>query len=98
MSPFLGTAEHEVSTALTDHDGGCVGVATGDRRHDRGVTHPETLDAADLEVRRDDGELVDAHPAGADAVVDRRRPAEHRLPELAADDLGARGDLAPDRA
>src|SRR5882757_10987875 len=62
--------EDELRAHLADHDGGRVGVAAGDRRHDRGVADPQPLDAADLEVGADDRELVDAHPAGADAVVD----------------------------
>ena len=69
---------------LADHDRGRVGVAAGDRRHDRGVADPQPLDAPDLEVGADHRQLVDAHPAGADAVVDRRRPVEDRVAQLLA--------------
>ena len=51
--------------------------------------------AADLEVGIDDRELVDAHPAGADAVVDRRGAVEDRVAQLLALQAGARVDLAP---
>jgi hypothetical protein len=35
-----------------------VGVAAGDRRHDRGVAHAQPVDATHLEVGADDGQLV----------------------------------------
>lgn len=52
-----------------DHDGGAVGVAGGDRGHDRGVDHAEVLQPVDLQPVGDDGPAVAAHFAGADRVV-----------------------------
>ena len=94
----MPSSEDEVGAALADHDRGRVGVAAGDRRHDRGVADPQPLDAADLEVGADDRELVDAHPAGADAVVDRRGPVEDRVAQLLALEVRAGVDLLLDRA
>jgi hypothetical protein len=46
-------------------------VAAGDLREDGDVHDAEGLDAADAEVRVDDGVVVGAHAAGAGGVVER---------------------------
>src|SRR5215472_12853029 len=72
---FLGAlavlADH-IRAALGDHQGGRVGVARGDRRHDRGVDHAQGSDAAHPQARIDHGSGVGvrAHPAGPHGMED----------------------------
>ena len=47
--------QHKIGGLLADHDRRRVGVATRDRRDDRGVRHAQSLDPAHLEVGTDDG-------------------------------------------
>src|SRR5262249_39119381 len=74
---LLGEALHvladHIRAALGDHQGGRVGVARGDRRHDRGVDYAQALDPAHAQARVDDRPAVGvrAHPAGPDRVEDR---------------------------
>jgi hypothetical protein len=63
-------AEDHVGGLFGDHDGRGVGVAADQGRHDRGVDHAQSLDAAHLELGVDHGVWVGAHAAGADRVVD----------------------------
>jgi hypothetical protein len=48
-------------------------VATRRSGHHGCIHDPQPLDATDAEVRRDDGVVVDAHPARPDRVVERLR-------------------------
>src|SRR6195952_6112451 len=84
MSSPCSRIQDEVGGLLPDHDRWRVGVAAGDGRHDRGVHDPEALDAPHPQVRADDGALVHAHPAGADAVVDRCRPVQDLATQVLA--------------
>ena len=56
--------------SFADHDCGGVGVRRNNARHDRGVRRPQARDAPHAQARIDDGMLVGAHRAGADAMED----------------------------
>src|SRR5207248_6643142 len=51
----------------SDLDGRRIQIAGGDGRHDRGVDHPQSLDADDARLRVDYRQSIRdvAHPAGA---------------------------------
>jgi len=44
MAP--GSAEHELGRPVSDHHDGRVRAAAGDRRHDRPIHHPQSIDTA----------------------------------------------------
>jgi hypothetical protein len=46
--PSGSSAENEVGGAFTDHDCGRICIATGQRRHDRRIDHPQLFDAMNL--------------------------------------------------
>ena len=60
---------HELGRALADHDRRSVRVARGDQRHHGRVGDAQALDPVHPELRIDDGQLVDAHLAGAGLMV-----------------------------
>ena len=53
---------------FADHDRRRVGVATGDLRHDRGVSDAQPFDAVHAQPRIDHRVAARSHPAGADRV------------------------------
>jgi len=61
---------NQVSGFFGNHDGGGVGVASGDAGHDGGVHDAERFEAVDSELRVHDGEWVVAHFAGAGGVIE----------------------------
>src|SRR5229473_7142461 len=72
-----GALQNQVRALLADQDRGGVGVAGDQRRHDRGVDHPQAGDAAHAQFRIDHGVGVGPHPAGADRVIDRDALGAH---------------------
>src|SRR6478735_1927283 len=48
-------AEDPLGGTLGDHQGGGVGVAAGDRRHDAGIDDAQSFNAMDAQARVDDG-------------------------------------------
>lgn len=66
-----GGVQDELGTFFTNHDRWCIGVATGNDRHDRGIGDAQTVNAADPEARVDDGAFVIAHLARADRMERR---------------------------
>jgi hypothetical protein len=48
---YTGSADHELGCPVSDHDDGRVRAAAGDRRHDRPVDHPQSIDTADSAPR-----------------------------------------------
>jgi microcystin-dependent protein len=55
-----------------DHDGRCIGVARGQRRHDRCIDHPQVRDPVHAETRIDYRTRALAHATRADRMEDRR--------------------------
>src|SRR5258708_4613135 len=72
-----GTLQDHRRALLADHRRRRVGVAADQRRHDRGVNDAQAFEAADAQLRIDDGEIVTPHLAGADRVIDRLGVAPH---------------------
>src|SRR5262245_33081064 len=58
--------ENHGRTLLANHDRGCIGVATDDLRHDRGVGDSQALDAVHLEPWVNNGVGSGTHAAGTD--------------------------------
>jgi hypothetical protein len=54
---------------FADHDRGCVGIAGNDRRHDRGIDHPQARKATYVQPLIDHGILILAHAAAADGMI-----------------------------
>ena len=62
-------AEDEVAGLLADHDRRRVGVGGWHPRHDRGIAHPQPVEAAHSQVRLDHRHRARPHRAGAGRVV-----------------------------
>ena len=60
----------QIDGLLTDHDGGRIGVAADQGRHDRCIDNTQPIQAVHAQLRVDHGHLVLAHAAGADGVID----------------------------
>jgi hypothetical protein len=63
--------ENEVGGAFSDHDRRGVRVAADEIGHDRGVRHPQVLDAMQLEPLVDDTHALLSHAARPSRVIDR---------------------------
>ena len=85
--------EDHVGGFLGDHDGRCVGAA-GQARHDRGVDHPQTVNAMHSQARIDHRQRVGSHLAGADRMVKGGAAAGGKIGEGGViAQIGARGDF-----
>ena len=61
---------HPVRRFFSNHEGGAVGVATGNAWHDARINHPQAANAANLQVAVDHrhGVVFAAHARGANRV------------------------------
>src|SRR6185312_593824 len=88
--------QDEVGAAFADHDGGRVGVAADDIRHDRGVRNSQARDATHLEPRIEHRHLVAvrSHLAGAHRMEQRRCVPERIIAQFSIGrDAGTGHDL-----
>src|SRR5579875_1207707 len=69
--PCLAVLADHRRAFLRDHDGRRIGVARGDRRHDRGIDNAQAADAPHAQALVHDGESIASHLAGPDRVKDR---------------------------
>ncbi len=61
-----------VRSFLSDHDACGIGIGGHQRRHDRGIGHPQTGEAMQPEPGIEHGAFVHPHAAGGTGVEDRR--------------------------
>jgi hypothetical protein len=60
-----------IGSAFGNHQHRRIDVAADQIGHDRGIDHPQTMQAMHAQTRIDHSHLIDSHLAGADWVIRR---------------------------